>query len=274
MCKYTWPSLTQDHRNAAEYAPLDDLYSPVIHRVNQVIRARAVDEHGSVGPIPPTLLKYSQPPDALVMKTKPKIDSLIKAADVKLVKGKSNSLTLRRSGPWTHGTVLFLATIKGKGKRQRETSQTTGPISGIDVVALLREGEAAKRKKISKGNSIPEFKQILADASEEKAIAQAVKDMGRIVQSLIKESTGDSNYNRALENIGVMREQMIDYEMPGLYNDFLRDLKTKLQSDALEGDRKEMWHDIRWAKGLGLITKDQSEPSDVTAEEALRFLRG
>lgn len=209
------------------------------------------------------------------MKAKSKIDNLIKVADVKLVKGQSTSFAVCYCVKVDHELlILFLATTKGNGKRKRETGQTTGPISGFDVGAMLKEGQDMKRKKISKDNSIPEFKQVLADASEDEVIAQAVKDMGRIVLSLIKESTADSNYDRALENIGVMREQMINFEMPGLYNDFLRDLKIKLQSDVLNGDRKEMWFRIRWARGLGLITKDQSEPSDVKGEEALSFLRG
>lgn len=70
-----------------EYAPLDDLYSPIIHRVNQAIRARAVDEDGPVEEIPPRLLKYSQPPEDLIKKAKPRIDALIKAADVKFKEG-------------------------------------------------------------------------------------------------------------------------------------------------------------------------------------------
>lgn len=80
--------LTRAYRNPAEYAPLDDLYSPIIHRVNQVIRDRAVDEHGPVEGVPPALLKYSHPPEDLIQKAKPKIDALITAADVKAKEGQ------------------------------------------------------------------------------------------------------------------------------------------------------------------------------------------
>lgn len=82
------PRLTRHSSNPAEYAPLDDLYSPIIHRINQVIRARAVDEHGPVEEVPPALLKYSQPPEDLIQKAKPKIDALIKVADVKAKEGQ------------------------------------------------------------------------------------------------------------------------------------------------------------------------------------------
>lgn len=118
---------------------------------------------------------------------------------------------------------------------------------------------------------MPEFKQVLqslAKASEDEGIVKAVKEMGTIVQSLIKDSTGDSNYDQAIESIGVMREQMIDLELPELYNDFLRELKTKIKSNTLGGDRKEMWLKIRYPGRLGLISSSQSEASNVTDEEA------
>lgn len=70
-------------RNPAEYAALDDLYAPLIHRVNQAIRARAIHEDGAIDEIPPGLLEYSRPPDGLVKRAKRKIDRLIEVADVK-----------------------------------------------------------------------------------------------------------------------------------------------------------------------------------------------
>lgn len=75
--------LTKDFRQPAEYAPLDDLFAPIIHRLNQAVRSRAVHEDGPIDDIPPVLLKYSRPPDGLVQKAKRKIDRLIETADVK-----------------------------------------------------------------------------------------------------------------------------------------------------------------------------------------------
>lgn len=87
--EHCYSLLTIAYRNPAEYAALDDLYSPIIHRVNEVIRARAVDETGSIEKIPAVLLKYAHPPEALVRKAQPTIDKLIKAADVKFKEGQS-----------------------------------------------------------------------------------------------------------------------------------------------------------------------------------------
>lgn len=170
-------------------------------------------------------------------------------------------------------TVPEKASGRPGGKRGKGSSEK--PSSGFDVDSLLNEGLERKKKKISKDNAIPEFKQTLRHrldaANEDEEIENAVKDMGQIVRSLIKESMGDKDYARAQENIGVMREQCIDFEVPQLYNDFLRDLKKQISSGALGGDRREMWSKyIMWpAQGrLGLITKSQCEASDMAEEEA------
>lgn len=150
---------------------------------------------------------------------------------------------------------------KAKGKRQRETVK---PISGLDVDALLG-GE--KKESISPENAIPDFKRALNSSEEVEQIADATKQMGAIVQSLITDSFGDNKYAQAMESIGVMREELINLEEPGQYNEFVRDLKKKLLSGTLGGDRRDFWFKMRWAK-LGLIIQSQSEASTVTLEEA------
>lgn len=150
---------------------------------------------------------------------------------------------------------------KAKGKRQRETVK---PISGLDVDALLGE---PKKEPISAENAIPDFKRALNASDEVQQIADATKQMGAIVRSLVTDSFGDSKYAQAMENIGAMREELTNLEEPGLYNSFVRDLKKSLLSGALGGDRRDFWFKLRWAK-LGLIDKSQSEVSTVTPEEA------
>lgn len=143
--------------------------------------------------------------------------------------------------------------------------------SGLDLLESLFESGRSKKTKISRDNAVPEFKQTvqaLADANEDEVIYEAMRDMERIVHALITDSLGDNNYDQALEDIVVMRGQMIDLEMPELYNSFLKDLKTKIKSGALGGDRRDMWFRIRTHGMLGLITNRQSEPSVVTDDEA------
>lgn len=260
--------LTITCSNPAEYAALDDLYSPIIHRVNQVIRARAVDETGSIEKIPPVLLKYAHPPEALVKKARTKIDALVKAADVKFKEGEWPVFVFLVC-PSVHLLNCLAEPVKGRGKRQNQPDHR--PQSYLDVASLLEAGFASKKRKISKENSIPEFKQAIDRAKSDKEIEVAVSDLGQIIQTLITDSMGDSNYDRALENLGVMRHAMIEMEMPGLYNKFAESLKGKLTSEELGGDRRDFWFKIRSSGRLGLITEQQSEASEVTDEQAKAF---
>lgn len=219
---------------------MSDTYSPILHRVNQVIRHRAVHPSGDLPEPPNVLLRYSQPPEDLVTKTKPTLDKVIKAADVKKVPPRQ------------------------KGRRGGERRQTEKPLSGLDVDALLG-GE--KRTKISPANAIPEFKQILATTEDMSAVSDAAQQLGKIIENYIRDSTGESRYGMALEAIRVFKEQMKEYEEPALFNDFMRSLKSQILGGKLGVGREVMWYRIR-SNRLGLLDKGVSPASDVTEEEA------
>jgi ATP-dependent DNA helicase 2 subunit 2 len=137
-------------------------------------------------------------------------------------------------------------------------------LSGLDVDALLSR---EKRVKITRDNAIPEFKQMLETAEDISSIEEAAKQMGTIIRSLITHSLGDSGYGRAIANVATMREELINMEEPGLYNDFVKDLKKRLLGGELGGDRRDMMWEIRKAK-LGLIDNKASEVSEVTEDQA------
>ncbi|KAH6624996.1 ATP-dependent DNA helicase II subunit 2 [Chaetomium sp. MPI-SDFR-AT-0129] len=222
-----------------EYAPIDETYNPIIHRMNQAIRARAVDPDAPIGPPAEILLRFSHPPENLLDKAKSEIDALIDAAEVKKVPPKA------------------------QGRQGRK--EAVKPLSGLDIDALLGE---SKRTTISTENAVPEFKQILATAEDDATIESAAKQMGEIVRKLIHDSFADLFYARAAENLRVMREELISLEVPGLYNKFLTGLKKSILSGELDGDRREMWFKHIVGGRLGLISQDESEVSEVTADEA------
>lgn len=71
------------YSNPAEYMAIEDTYSPVIHRISQAIRRRAVKLDEAVAPPPDILIKWSHPPSELVNKSSNMLEKLIKTADVK-----------------------------------------------------------------------------------------------------------------------------------------------------------------------------------------------
>ncbi|KAI1170732.1 Ku70/Ku80 N-terminal alpha/beta domain-containing protein [Nemania sp. FL0916] len=228
-----------------EYATVEDLFSPPLHRINQVIRHRATYPSEPIPPTPAILLKYASPPEDLVSKAKSDLEDLIEKASVKKVPPKA------------------------KGKRDK--SDKPKPISGLDIDALLRH-PGNTRAKISPDKAIPEFKQKVELADDQADIEDAIKQMRTIIQDMVTKSFGDQDYDRAIEHIGVMRETTIEYEYPDLFNSFIKDFKTRLLSGEFGGDRRELWWKIKQVR-LGLIDENASEHSNVLTEEALAFLK-
>lgn len=85
-----------DEGEKTEYMALEDAFSPILHRIEQAKRWRAVRPTEPVPPVPEVLLKYSKQPEELQLNARSALQELIKAADVK--KGISGvSSTKRRS---------------------------------------------------------------------------------------------------------------------------------------------------------------------------------
>lgn len=159
---------------------------------------------------------------------------------------------------------IVLPSVPPKQKGRKRTREFEKPLSGLNVEELLgRE----KRVKLSAENAIPEFKQALNTTDSVEDIKNIANQFSVIIQDYIRHSMGDSGYQRAVEAIRVMKEEMLELEEPGVYNDFMRELKKKIIAEELGGDRKEMWYKIRVNK-LGLIDNRATDLSDVTEDDA------
>ncbi|TIA52709.1 putative Ku family DNA helicase [Aureobasidium pullulans] len=221
--------------NPSEYAPIEDTFSPALHRVSHVIRSRAIHPDEKLPPISEILIKYSKPPQELVEGATASLKAITAAADSKSKRG-------RRDAP--------------------------KPLSGLDVTALLSNPSGTI--KLSPQNAVPEFRQVLDGGKLEEA-EPAFQQLGKIIRDFIKNSVGGSGYARALEAMRVMREEASDLEIPDVYNDFVRNLKTAILKEELNGDRKDMWFMIR-ANRMGLIQSKECGSSEIGEDEAKEFL--
>ncbi|KAJ5208844.1 hypothetical protein N7449_003223 [Penicillium cf. viridicatum] len=234
---------TNDEGEPTNDLPIDESFSPLLHRIESAVRYRAVHANDPILDPSERLTEFAHPSEEMIKNSKSHLEKLMSTADVKKVPPKT----------------------KGR-KRQRETEK---PLSGLDVDALL--SLEPKRTKISTENAIPEFKQTLSRAENIDAIHDAVQQMAKIIETQITHSLGHSNYDRIIEGLGTMREELVDYEEPVVYNDFVRQLKGKMLREELGGDRRELWWFVRKGK-LGLIEKSEVDSSAVEEEEAQEFL--
>ncbi|KAG9190954.1 hypothetical protein G6011_09042 [Alternaria panax] len=231
--------------NEEEYAKPEDTFSPLVHRILQIIKWRATHPNPALPmPDPPEILmKYSQPPAELIAAAEKQLNTVKKAADVKKVPPK----------------------VKGRGKRQR--THRDKPLSGLDVDELLGN---PKRVKIEANNLIPSFKQALAASDDLDTIQEAVEGVAKEVRNLVSSSVGDNAYGRALEAIRVMREELTELEEPEMYNTFVVQLKEDILGGKLNGNRRDMWWKIKGNR-YGLVDSKKSYVSSVTEDEARRF---
>ena len=70
------------------------MYNPMIHRLNDAVRRRALFPEQPMPEIPKTLLRFATPVDELLSRARYDIDALVEAAEVK--KGMSNCLITKK----------------------------------------------------------------------------------------------------------------------------------------------------------------------------------
>lgn len=231
----------------SEYVLVDETFSPVLHRIDQVVRWRAVHPDEDLPPVHEVLVKYEKPDSKLMEAAQQTLASLVEACGVKEVDAK----------------------VAGK-KRGREQPI---PKSGLNVEELLAKSSTTaqaappKKLKISSTNPIPDFKNKLRTTEDLEGLQETGGEMLKVLKELVKYSLADTNYGRVCEILKVMRVEYLEYDEPGVYNEALRSLKQSIMSEELDGDRTDCWREIRYNK-LGLITTAESERVEVNDDEA------
>jgi len=156
---------------------------------------------------------------------------------------------------------------KAKGKRAKDAIT---PLSGLNLAELLGPA-AAKPKKISKENAVPEFVQRMSDPMDDISVwIDAVKQFEDIIRGFIKGSAenGDMSWERSIELIKVMRRECLLCELADPYNTFIRGIKEDLLNNKLGLNLRELWHKIKFSK-VGLITEEDTGLSTVSTADAI-----
>jgi len=68
---------------SVEYLTPEDTYSPLVHRINQVIAYRAIHPNDPIPPSMEVLTKYSYPPEELVKGSEKVLKKVIETFNVK-----------------------------------------------------------------------------------------------------------------------------------------------------------------------------------------------
>ena len=90
---------------------MTDTFSPVLHRIDQAVRWRAVHPTDPIPSPYEILTRFSQPPEEILGEAKRRLDKLIRCAEVK--KGKLPQ-------PLFNSLLIVYSSAKGKGKKEEE----------------------------------------------------------------------------------------------------------------------------------------------------------
>jgi len=104
-----------DEGDPCEYMQITDTFSPVLHRIDQAVRWKAVRPAEPVPPPYQILIRYTKPPTGLVANSKRQLEKLIAVADVK--KG------------WTFNTPAFPITLADKLQFHRKPNPANAPVT-------------------------------------------------------------------------------------------------------------------------------------------------
>ena len=108
---------------------------------------------------------------------------------------------------------------------------------------------------------------MLDDTESAADIYNAATQLGEIIQEQIRTSFGDINYARAIEEMDVMRKELIELEEPQVWNEWIKKLKGRVLRGELGGDRREMWAEIR-KHNLGLVSRKENVIAGVGEDES------
>jgi len=103
--------------------------------------------------------------------------------------------------------------------------------------------------------------------SSMEEIKSTCSQMAALIKEAITTSFAHMLYDKALDMMGVMREELVELDEPEIYNEFVRGLKKEMLAGNLGGNRVDMWKEVRKNR-LGLLTSSESERSGVTEEMA------
>jgi ATP-dependent DNA helicase 2 subunit 2 len=224
-----------------EFGKPENTYNPTLNRTLEAVKFRAVHPPGTELPGPSEILtRYTNPPKDALARSKSALDSVIKNGGIKKVDKKE------------------------KSRRERRKAK---PASDLNIDDLLND-KTYRLDKISLENAIPDFKRLLDKTDQEDQVKSISKQLGAIIKKVISDSVGNLSYERAIEMIRTMREELEELEMPEVYNGIAGEFKSDLLKEKLGGDRKEMWYLMRRNK-LGLLEVEEDKGREVSVVDCL-----
>ncbi|XP_015902813.2 ATP-dependent DNA helicase 2 subunit KU80 [Ziziphus jujuba] len=225
--------------------------NPVLERFYRLVELKSKHPDAAVPPLDETLKKITEPDPELVSKRKSVIDAFCNCFEVKENKKlkKSNRQLLRE---------------KPSGSDQGEDYAHIPDKSDTNAI---EHASAVKIEKIGDLTPIQDFEAMISRGDSPEWVDKAIKEMKTKILELLKDTSSEKIYPKALEYLVALRKACILEQEPKEFNDFLHHLCEFSQERNLT-----RFCEFLASKELTLISKTEAVDSEVSDDEARTFL--
>ncbi|GAB2235001.1 hypothetical protein Droror1_Dr00004277 [Drosera rotundifolia] len=209
--------------------------NPSLQRFFRFLEMKSKNPGASVPPLDEALKRITQLDPDLFAENKHVIDEFVKCFPVK-----------------------EYSKIKRKAKRFREK-----PSGSDDEKDMEPSTSGPKVDKLGKSNPVEDFEAMLSRRESPDWVNKAITQMKNKILDLVKESS----YSKVIECLVALRKGCVLEQEPKEFNDFM----NYIFNHCMKNERRNFCERLA-SQGVSLITEKEAADSEVTDEEARRFL--
>ncbi|KAL3890820.1 hypothetical protein ACJMK2_003097 [Sinanodonta woodiana] len=227
-------------------------FNPYFQRLYQCMQHRALSPDDPLPELSPIVANSLKPPQEVIAACEQSIKKLPKLFKLEVVKKKDQKT----------GGDIFKEDEGGDAgpavKRRRTDASLEGGMKDI---------ARAKVTEVGTTSPVEDFLTLINSRDEDK-FEQACEQMQKRIKQLVVDSFGDQFYEKAMDCLKTLRKECVKKSEPRQYNTFVKQFKEMLIAKA----RRDFWEKIVINK-QGLIPKSECEDSNVTKDEAQKFVQ-
>ncbi|XP_062520922.1 X-ray repair cross-complementing protein 5-like [Corticium candelabrum] len=234
-------------------------FNPVLQRMFQCIRTRALNPDDALPDLDPLLAEYVQPPRELLTICEQQLEKIKELFPLEKVEKKTRKEDTTAAAVWKDTPSLDLDAPDAPPAK----AMKIGDESELSMAVLSK----AQVKEVGTVDPVGDFKSLIS-CQDVDMFDEACQQMVRRITQLVFDSFGDQFYSKALECMHALREAAVKLREPDVFNSFLRELKSRMT-----GRSAPFWQRVK-AAGISLITSAEANDSTVSRDEAREFLTG
>ncbi|KAL6007972.1 ATP-dependent DNA helicase II subunit 2 [Asimina triloba] len=139
--------------------------------------------------------------------------------------------------------------------------------SDVQSVKLIENSSKIKVEEIGDLTPVQDFDAMMACRDSCEWVSKAIKGMKARISALLDTLSEGSNYDTAIECLLALRRGCVLEQEPKEFNQFMHDLSKKCEEKGF----KRFW-ELIIAKHITFISKDEAKDSDISDDEAKKFL--